>query len=162
MTHHTHEEQIVKSQRVASIADLEARGFEVGYVHLRKAKGDRKHYRDSENLSGVIQRGGKLSPRGGVSVIELKAPLRIMSVGGKLIPIRGTASAAARCNDTDKFDRKFGTAMATRRGLLAMAADWQAQAEPFLAMARELTELAGGPAAIEETPEFKRLSSYGG
>lgn len=146
MTYNTPEERIVKTGRVATLSDLEAAGFEVGYFHGRRVKGEPKKVYTGKQMREAIGGGKKLSAKGGLSAILVQEPRQFMEICGKPALIGSRALGIARCNNTDKFDRQFGTAMATRRALLHMADNYREQAEQFLARARQLEELAGGPA----------------
>lgn len=88
-----------------------------GVCHYRKV-GNR--YMRGKEISSALQRGKKLRETGGKTevFIDVYPPV-----------LFGVALAEARCNTTDKFDRRFGEKLALARAIDEVATRYEEQAK---------------------------------
>ena len=77
-----------------SIKNLRRRGWKVRVMHSR-------HYFLRDRLNGT---SSEVSPRGGITLIEITSPDKEINTSGKAV-----------CSDEDNYDRKVGNAIALGR-----------------------------------------------
>jgi hypothetical protein len=77
-----------------SIKNLRRRGWKVRVMHSR-------HYFLKDRLNGAST---EVSPKGGITVIEITSPDKQINTSGKAV-----------CSDEDNYDRKVGNSIALGR-----------------------------------------------
>ena len=87
-------EDTTQANSTLSIKNLRRRGWKVRVMHSR-------HYFLKDRFNGTST---EVSPKGGITLIEITSPDKTINVSGKAV-----------CSDEDNYDRKVGNAIALGR-----------------------------------------------